>query len=260
VSTLFHAKAYLNYWLDAVDEHSMHSPFLFDLYNNVINKEAQPILEIENLRSKLLKDDRMIEVADLGAGSKFFKGNNRKISEIAQVSLSSYPFSALYSRLAGYLQAKTIVELGTCFGINTLYLAKQPQSKVYTFEGSDSVADIAELSFEFMSARNIQLIRGNLDKTLYSWMSQIPKIDLAFMDANHRYEPTLRYFKTLLAKAHHKSIFVLDDIHHSAEMEKAWNEIRNHELVYLSADLFRCGLLFFDPSLVKQHIVMQIKN
>ena len=32
----------LNHWLDAVDEHSIHSPFFFDFYSRVIQAKSQP--------------------------------------------------------------------------------------------------------------------------------------------------------------------------------------------------------------------------
>jgi hypothetical protein len=79
-------------------------------------------------------------------------------------------------------------------------------------------------------------------------------IDLAYIDGNHRYEPTLRYFQQLLPKKQHHSIFIFDDIHWSAEMEKAWSEIKAHPEVTLSIDLFFMGLVFFRQEFkVKQH-------
>jgi hypothetical protein len=56
---------------------------------------------------------------------------------------------------------------------------------------------------------------------------------------------------------HYKSALIIDDIHQSPEMEKAWKEIQQHALVYGSIDLYRCGIVFFDPSLNKQHVVLQ---
>lgn len=253
----FRVKTYLNYWLDAVNEHSLHSPFLYDLYEKVIKAETESFPEIESLRVKLLEDHREIEVTDLGAGSKHTPNPNRLISEIAKNSLSESKFSALYLRLARHINAKTIIELGTSLGINTLYLAKQKDSHVFTFEGSDSIADIAEISFEFGSANNIELIRGNIDTTLYSNLSRMPKADLVFMDANHQYAATKKYFEWLMMKIHHKSILILDDIHDNPGMERVWRELRKHDLVYVSIDLYRCGILFFDPSLNKQHVVLQ---
>ncbi|MBL7843230.1 MAG: class I SAM-dependent methyltransferase [Cyclobacteriaceae bacterium] len=257
MSAFFKIKTYFNYWLDAVDEHSLHAPFLFDFYTKIIKREVIDVPLIESLRKQLSNDHRSLAVEDFGAGSKHASGDKRKISDIAKLSLSDAKFSTLYSRIAEYAKAKTIVELGTSLGINTLYLARQPQAKVYTFEGSASIAEIASISFEFGGAKNIELIIGNLDTTLYSTLSRIPKIDLVFMDANHRYEPTLRYFDSLLGRSHDKTIFILDDIHDTPEMEKAWNELKKHPLVYTSADLFRCGILFLDPSLNKQHVVLQ---
>lgn len=255
--SLFQVKTYVNYWLDAVNEHSLHSPFLYDLYTNVIKVESDGIPEIETLRTKLLEDHRDIIVKDLGSGSTHFTSANRKISDIAQISLSESKFSSLYLRIAEYCKAKNIVELGTSLGINTLYLSKRKDVNVFTFEGSDTIADIAEISFEFAGATNIELIRGNIDSTLYSNLSRMPKIDLVFMDANHQYAPTKKYFEWLLSKIHHASIVVMDDIHANPGMEKAWREIRKHALVYVSIDLYRCGILFFDPSLNNQHVVLQ---
>lgn len=255
--TFFQLKTYLSYWLDAVNEHSLHSPFVFDLYSRVIKVEEQPLQEIENLRSQLLRDQREISVSDLGIGSKHFQSGKRKICEMAKTSLSDSKFSQLYVRLATFAKAKTMIELGTSFGINTLYLAQKKDSKIYTFEGSPEIADIAELTFEFGQAKNVEIIKGNIDSTLYANLSRLPKIDFVFMDANHRYESTMKYFEWLLMKIFHSSIIVIDDIHDNPEMEKAWNEIKDHKLVYVSVDLYRCGVLFFDPSLNKQHVILQ---
>lgn len=211
----------------------------------------------ESLRKKLARDPREIDVEDLGAGSKHVKGNRRKISDIASQSLSTARYSSLYLRMARHLDARNIVELGTSLGINTLYLARQTGSRVYTFEGSPAVAEIASLSFEFAGVNNIEMVVGNLENTLYTTLSRLPKIDLAFMDANHRLGPTLRYFELLLARTHHRSVIIMDDIHDSTEMEKAWSEVKRHPLVYTTADLFRCGIIFFDPRLTKQHVVLR---
>jgi predicted O-methyltransferase YrrM len=257
VPTFFQLKTFLTYWLDVVNEHSLHSPFLFDLYTQVIKGEVDGIAEIENLRSQLLQDNRQILVEDFGKGSKHLSNPKRKISDIAQTSLSDAKFSQLYLRLLEHIKAKTIVELGTSLGINTLYLARKSNSKIFTFEGSGEISEIAEITFEFGSAKNIELIKGDIDATLYSNLSRMPKADFVFIDANHRYEATKKYFGWLLMKIHHSSIMVIDDIHDNPEMERAWKEIKNHDLVYVSIDLYRCGILFFDPSLTKQHVVLQ---
>jgi predicted O-methyltransferase YrrM len=251
----FQAKAYLSYWLDAVDEHSLHSPFFFDFYTRVVkkSKDSGPIEKAEKLRSQLLQDKRILKGNDPGSGS----ATKRKVRLIAKNSLSPVKLSSFYNSTLEYFKAKKVIELGTSFGINTLYLASKNDRSVTTFEGSAETADIARLTFEFSGAKNIELIEGNIDHTFKQYLQSIRKFDLILIDANHRYEPTMRYFNLLMPKLQENTIVILDDIHYSSEMEKAWRELKNHKLVYGSADFFRCGILFFDPSLNKQHVILQ---
>jgi predicted O-methyltransferase YrrM len=251
----FQLRAYFSYWLDAVDEHSLHSPFLFDFYTRVIKKKKQPagVEKFEVLRQKLLNDKRFISTTDHGSGSSAAQQN---IGAIAKTSLSPASLSELYAAIIRYFTAKQIVELGTCFGINTLYLAHEKDTQVVTFEGSGEIADIARLTFEFAQAGNIRLVAGNIDQTLPVFLQSVRKIDFVLMDANHRYQATLNYFSLLVDKIRETSVIVVDDIHYSKEMEQAWNQLKKHKLVYGSADLFRCGILFFDPSLNKQHVIL----
>jgi predicted O-methyltransferase YrrM len=254
---LFAATSYLRYWLEAVDEHSLHAPFLFDFYTHVIRKPAEHLPLAEQLRAKLLADHRTLAVDDPGSGSKHARQPIRTIQSITMHSVSPVKFAALYARIIAFAQAKTVVELGTSLGITTLYLGQQPDTKIYTFEGSKAVAEVAATTFSFAQTVATELIHGNLDHTLAPTLGRIAKVDVALLDANHSKQPTLRYFEQLLARAHEKSIFILDDIHDSPEMTMAWKEVQHHPLVYLSIDLFRCGLVFFDPSLNKQHVVLQ---
>jgi predicted O-methyltransferase YrrM len=252
----FQIRSFVSYWLDAVDEHSLHSPFLFDLYTRVIrSKNEGKIAAIEKLRRQLVRDKRSIPVQDLGAGNY---PSPRTISSIARTSLSPVEFSTLYARLIRHFKGKSIVELGTSFGINTLYLAQYRDSSVTTFEGSPDIASIARLTFEFAGAKNIKLVEGNIDHTLSPFLQSVRKVDFVFMDANHRYSSTMRYFEQLLPKLTESSVVVMDDIHYSPEMEKTWKEITANRLIYTSVDLFRCGILFFDPSLNKQHVILQV--
>jgi predicted O-methyltransferase YrrM len=255
---LFRIKTFLSYWLEAVDEHSLHSPFFFDFYTKQVKPRVprDQFSHIETLRQKLLADERTIPVRDLGSRST--EKTQRKISRIAATTLSTPRFSAIFSRIAHQFQATCIVELGTSFGINALYLAEKSDAVVTTFEGAPTIADIAALTFEFAAKKNVHMIVGNIERTLPAFLNQTRRVDFAFIDANHRYEPTLRYFEWFVKKIHEKSVLVIDDIHYSPEMERAWKAIRGHRLVYGSADLFRCGIVFFDPSLNKQHVILQV--
>ncbi|HYG19409.1 MAG TPA: class I SAM-dependent methyltransferase [Ohtaekwangia sp.] len=256
--TYFQLKTYLRYWLDAVGSHSLHSPFFYDLYTKVINRDdrAAGFPPIEHWRTELLSSKEEIEVQDPGSGS-VLHGGLRQVCDIARTSLSSPQFSRLYARLIRYFGCKNAIELGTSLGVNALYLSATTGTKLTTFEGVSSIATIARRTFTNFPSHDITLVAGDIAKTLPGFLAVSPRIDFAFMDANHRYTPTLQYAGWLFEKTHHKSIVVVDDIHYTDEMEQAWEALKRHRLVYASADLYRCGLLFFDPSLDKQHVVLQ---
>ena len=243
-----------------MDAHSLHSPFLFDFYTNVLINEFsfQDLDALKRIRRKFKADNRTINVTDFGAGSLKMKTPSRKISDVARISTTPEKFSKLYSRILRRYNCTDILELGTSVGINTMYLVKaHDATRVTTIEGSHETALIAKQLFDENAIKNIQVIEGNIDQELPGFLNSIEKIDFAFIDANHRFDPTTRYVEMILKKIHMNSILVLDDIHYSSEMERAWNVVRSHPEVYTSIDLYRCGLIFFNPSLTKQNAVLQ---
>ncbi len=245
-------KKWLNYYLSASNGkgHGIHSPFVFDLVRNVLRdkKKYEPYSFIEIARQKLLKQAGEIEVEDFGAGSSVIKTNKRKVSDIAASSPKPAKYAQLLYRIAKYYQPKTILELGTSFGITSSYLAAgNPNARLFTIEGSSAIAGIARNTFQELALDNIELIEGDFDKSLPLLLTKVPSIDLAFIDGNHRKEPTLDYFRQLLQHSNASTILIFDDIHWSKEMEEAWAEIQRSPQVALTVDLFFIGLVFVNP-------------
>jgi len=249
----------IRYFLLSVDEHSLHSPFLFDFYNQVIkdqNEKNSSWIQIEATRKKLLSDQRKLEVIDYGAGS----GRNplRKISEIARISLNTPARCRLVSRIIRNYECKTILELGTSLGINTLYLSRSiPSAKVWTVEGCPRISEVAGKCFEEHKVKNVKLITGNIDHVLLPLINNLPPFDLVYFDANHLYEPTLRYYNAVKQKAHQGSIFIFDDIYWSDGMFQAWQEIIKSPELDLSIELYDLGIIFFKKFEHKQHFILR---
>jgi predicted O-methyltransferase YrrM len=262
-STYQLAKKYLLYYLTAANGkgHGIHSPFVFDFIINVLRdiNKYDCHSTIEKLRDKLLTDHRTIEVKDFGAGSSVINGKTRVIKDIARSSLKNKNFARLLYRIVKYYKPKTILELGTSFGITTSYLAMgNPQSTVFTLEGSGNISAIAQDNFNQLALYNIELVKGDFDQTLPGLLQKNYIIDLAFVDGNHQKEATLRYFKLLSEKIIPSSILIFDDIHWSKEMEEAWTLIKEHPSVKLSIDLFFMGLVFFSYDFrAKQHFIIR---
>lgn len=251
---------YLKYALKAKDEHSLHSPFLFELYENAIKQSASfyKFKNIEQVRLQMLSSKETIEVLDLGAGSRVSKSNQRKVSDIAEHAVKPAKYGQLLFRLVNYFKPQTIIELGTSLGITTSYLASvNSNSKIFTFEGSPEIAKIARSNFKALGLENIELLEGNFDETFPVKLRDINEVDLAFVDGNHQKEPTLKYFEQLLAKSHNDTVLVFDDIHWSGGMEEAWNEIKADERVTVTLDFFYLGLVFLRKEQVKQDFVLK---
>jgi len=105
---------------------------------------------------------------------------------------------------------------------------------------------------------NIEIQEGDFDELLPQYLNNTKQIGVAYVDGNHRYEPTIHYFKLLLEKANEDSILIFDDIHWSEEMEKAWAEIKSHAAVTLTVDLFFIGLVFIRKAQKeKEHFIIR---
>jgi predicted O-methyltransferase YrrM len=255
---------YLKYWLTADNGkgHGIHSPFVYAFIESVLSDDGVYYCygSIEKIRARLNQDNSLLELEDFGAGSRVHAAYKRKVSEIAGSSLKSKKFAQLLFRMANYYQPKNILELGTSLGITTAYLASANTAvPVITMEGAKAVAAIAKKTFDELQLKNISITEGNFDHTLKELLQKkIPSVDFAFIDGNHRKEPTIEYFEQLLQHVHEYSILVFDDVHWSKEMEAAWEYIKAHEAVTLTVDLFFIGIIFFrKEQKVKQHFTIR---
>ncbi|MBS1637236.1 MAG: class I SAM-dependent methyltransferase [Bacteroidetes bacterium] len=255
------ALKYLQYKMNACTDHDLHSPFVYNLYTELIRNKHQyyDFETLNQVRNQLLQNNTSLLIEDLGAGSKTFHNNRRYIKDIAAHGISQKKYAEFLYRLANKFAPATIVELGTSLGLTTLYLAKAcPRSRVYTIEGSESLFNTANSIFSQQKQTNIETIRGNFDTAFPELLKSIPSLDLLYIDGNHAYEPTMRYFESALSKKTNSSVFIFDDIYWSPGMEKAWHEIRQHPEVTLSLDLFYIGIIFFrKEQKQKEHFVLR---
>jgi predicted O-methyltransferase YrrM len=254
---------YLSHYFTASNGkgHGIHSPFVFDFVQKVLidKRSFYAYSQIEKLRNRLLQDPTIIQVEDFGAGSAVTKNKSRTISDIVKYASKNEKMAQLIFRVANHYQPKTIVELGTSLGISSAYLASAcPNAKLFTIEGSAAIASMASQNIQSLGLHNIEIITGNFDDSIANVIERAGKIDLAFIDGNHRKEPTLSYFAELLEHAHPLSIFIFDDIHWSEEMEQAWDFIKKNKRATLTIDLFFLGLVFFREDFkVKQHFTIR---
>ncbi len=251
---------YLKFLKDSKTRYRVHSPFVYQIVDNVLRKQPPyyAFKKIERWREELLENQEKVEYIDLGAGSRLKPA--KKVCDIANRSLSSKTQSEWLFGLANYFNATTIVELGTSLGVSTAYLAAaRKDASVISFESNTEVLEYARRGWKKLKLDNISVIEGNIDNELPSFLNhKTLKIDLVFIDANHTYAATIDYVNRLIPFVHQNALMVLDDIHWSREMEKAWQEIIMKPEVSISIDLFHKGIIFFRKDIEKEHFVLRV--
>lgn len=238
---------------------------------------------VEELKKRLMRDDSFVEVEDLGAGSAGGTLHKRKIADIARLAAKPARLGRLLFRLVKHYRPRAVVELGTSLGLSSAYLAagmaeagrdggdrgdngdrgdrgdrgdmgdggdrgdgdlaRVSEAGVWTIEGSALVAERARTNLSALGLSCVKILTGNFDLLLEPLLRQIGPIDLAFVDGNHRFEPTLRYFDWLIRYSSTSAILVFDDIYWSAEMERAWMRIKADPRVMMTIDLFFFGIV-----------------
>ena len=259
----FQIKKYVAFKLKAKNGgHGIHSPFVFDFINNVIENNGifYGFDKIEEIRKELLRNDKFIKINDLGAGSRRFTTEERKISDIAKYSLKSKKQASFLFRTANYFKSKNIIEIGTSLGITTMYLSLLKEANITTIEGDENIFNIANSNFKKLEITNINNICANFDDALPKIIDKIDKVDMAFIDGNHTKKATLEYFNLIKQKTHKNSVIIFDDIYWSKGMFEAWNTIKNDKDIVLTIDLFHLGLVLFKNEMPKQDFFIFSKN
>lgn len=256
------AQDYLVFRLFALSRFSIHSPFLFELVNDVFRdkRDFYAFDDIERIREELLLDSRNISENHFGESSKTLSQHSRIVSDVARVTSIPDRYGKLLFRLVSHLRPANILEMGTGLGVSALYLAAAESSAPFiTLEGSPSLSKIAQEQFSKLLLKNVKILEGDFSSTLPKAIQQLGKVHFVFIDGDHRKEALINYIQQLLPYLAKDATIVVDDIYWSKEMKAAWKEIICLPQVTLSINLFRMGILFFrEGIMVKQDLKVVI--
>ena len=267
MSKIHRIGAFIRHFLTAWNTtgEGIHSPYLFRLVRFVIRDENTfyCFADIERRREYLKACEDELDVVDFGsAGSPEGTHIKRRVCDIAKRQLECAKIGQLLFRIINFMGQEEkrpleILELGTSLGVTTAYLASASRkNRVMTLEGSESVLKIAQGVWRALKLENIEWQEGNIDNTLYKHARE--QLDLAYVDANHTYEATKRYVDFLLPRMTEKGIIVLDDIHYSEGMERAWEELKQDQRVTTTMDLYHVGMIFVDKHYLNRHYRIRI--
>lgn len=255
LNELYRTIDYLEYLLVSDTRHGTHSPFVYRLLEDVFYlKNNNPIWDgIEQIRKEMLQSKSRIELLDLGSGNR---SGLRKLSEITHRTARGAKYGRLLHRLLAHFQPQHCIELGTGTGITALYQASALKygQLLNTIEGAPALCEIAKFNAERCGlSEQIQVHKGDFAEILPPLLQHLQQLDYAYIDGNHTFEATTRYFEYMLPYLHTQSILVFDDIYWNEEMRNAWAFIKNHASVTVTIDIFAFGVVFFRPEQAKEH-------
>lgn len=243
---------YLGFYIKAKTKYDVDSPFVTSFINHVLedNRFFYAFSLIKWVRQQLLKDSKKLQITDYGAGSLLTSSNQREVRHIARHGAINDRQGRYLFKISHFYRPELTIELGTSLGISTLYFAlADSRHQVISVEGSEAIAERAAETIHGLRTPNISLIQDTFDKALDKILKESPKVDLVYLDGDHRKGSSIRYFERCLPHFHEKSIMIVADIYWSVEMQTAWNQMKSHPRVSLAIDLFDFGILFFDQAI-----------
>jgi predicted O-methyltransferase YrrM len=238
---------FIKFYWRAHTRYDVHSPFVSDLLANTIEDDRQYYIfeEVKAQRETLALNDDPVKIIDYGAGSQLGRKNSTTVCKVAKYSAISPGSGRLLFRIAKFMHPARYLELGTSLGISAMYqIAANLQARMTTIEGNPEVAAIARENLRRAGFQQVKVLEGPFREVLPRLLQEKEQFDFFHFDGDHRFQPTLDYFEQCLELSHKDSVFCIGDIYWSAEMVRAWKELKNHPRVRLSIDLFHFGLLF----------------
>lgn len=138
----------------------------------------------------------------------------------------NYPISSkqvnLLFRVVYYLQPKSLLEIGS------------------SLESATSVFSL-----------------GHKNAIISSQNSSSEFYDLIFFGGNSSQQEVLEYFEMLMPTCTNDSVWIVNAIHGSKDIENTWEIIKNHPKVTVTIDTFNLGFVFFRSEQKKEHFVIR---
>jgi predicted O-methyltransferase YrrM len=242
---VFHSK-----YIEQLDKHGVEGKQVTQALIKSLNSENTPeeklLFEtLDQFREDLYADKRLINFEEIGSNEVM------TVAEVAKRAASPEIWTRFFYQLTKSKNIVKVLEIGTNLGVSGQYFIKalknKKKSKFITLEGVKGLCEIADQRLTTISNdQDFEVIHGLYDQTLISEINKEIHFNLLFIDGNHRYDATLKYFELLKKNIADRALVIFDDIHWSEGMRKAWQEIITQRGIVFSVDFFKLGIIIFD--------------
>ncbi len=254
------ARRWLGYYLRADTRYGVHSPFVADWVESVLedDREYYAFFSIEGLRRQLSRQKKRLGGAPEGAGYFNAPSGEPTLSYLAnQVAVPDFVGRWLF-KTVHWKKPGSILELGSSLGISTIYLgAAAPKARFLSVEGWREAAEMAAMHCQQAGLGNIRIVHSGFREALPQLFPHLAPIDLVYIDGDHDHDRTLEYVEACLPHLSPDGLIILGDIYWSDGMAEAWTVLRQHPKFRLTVDIFHLGFLFLRPeNKEKEHFTL----
>lgn len=199
--------------------HGIHSPFVFNFINRVI-EEKTSYYAYEDIAGYLRLH------------SFSYNGDNK--------------INTLSFRTANYFNAENILELGSGEGLNTLFITSVSQKSKCLSVETDSAKRLEAVRLYEKWRKNVRLTDKEFPEPDFS-------PDCIFINLRNYKVDNDMLIPYLLSHVNEDSFIFVDGIRTNRKQKMLWKKLICREEVVISLDLFQVGILFFDKKFFKRN-------
>jgi predicted O-methyltransferase YrrM len=257
---LYRQRKYLCFLLKAINQHGVHSPFVYQLITKCFYKKTPENLwrKYLNAKQNVFDHQKKNKVTGFVVESKVFKNNEHPVSNVVKVAGISNKKAKILIKTISYFKPKNILEIGTSLDLKTTAIKTgNKNAAIITLESCPKKSILGQELFEKNNFNAIEILNSDFSKT-HSKYTQNKQFDCVFFDRNQTKQATLNYFEECLKTIHNDSFFIFDAIYCTAEMQEAWSFIKKHPKVTLTVDIFYFGIVFFRKEQEEEHFKIRV--
>lgn len=217
----------------------VHSPFAFNLITKVIEENFMyySYAEIEQVRREKLQ------------GKLSRKDLNRR-------KTMSFKKGTLLFRLVNYFTPSSILEIGTAWGVSSLYLkAGHGSSRLTCIEPDALVAEMAKkvvLPYD----ESVSFLTDTLSESIEKYFASGGVLNFVYIHQVCTPADYAWLIPRLIEHSGDKTVWVINGIRSHKRITEAWNLLVADDKIRVTMDLYDIGLAFNNSKLNKQDYVI----
>ncbi len=265
---------YLIYLFQANSRHGIHSPFVYQLAENIVYGSA--ISTTENIAELCRK--RMIQ-----SNSKISFNMNTPLmmGKVAEQKIVSAKYARLIYRLSLLSPHKHIVEVGSSFAVLPLYLQRENTNNLerlfsrtttsgetvnlesntiayHIFERAGKSLEITEFNLrKYHSSERVTTHIYQSASDIIQKLHTVDEIGLFILYDYFEEDEFWKIIDCIIPKLGSEGAFVMVKKNRSSFQEQRWKQIEMYDPFTVSIDLFNIGLAFARTEQIKETFIIR---